>query len=85
MLASFPFSNGLGTSLPLSRVKNSVIGYCSAALSKNRVWTRSLVKLEPNYKAYRHVVHQSDSLASQTLSFSQHRSLSVSARAGEEG
>ena len=26
MLASFPFSNGLGTSLPLSRVKNLVIG-----------------------------------------------------------
>ena len=26
MLASFSFSNGLGTSLPLSRVKNLVIG-----------------------------------------------------------
>ena len=26
MLASFPFSNGLGTSLLLSRVKNLVIG-----------------------------------------------------------
>ena len=26
MLASFPFSNGLGMSLPLSRVKNLVIG-----------------------------------------------------------
>ena len=26
MLASFPFSNGLGASLPLSRVKNLVIG-----------------------------------------------------------
>ena len=26
LLVSFPFSNGLGTSLRLSRVKNSVIG-----------------------------------------------------------
>ena len=45
MLASFPFSNGFGTSLPLSRVKNLVIGnertwflYSKRRLLTQHIW-----------------------------------------------
>ena len=49
MLASFPFSNGLGTSLPLSHVKNLVIGNGRMwfLYSKWRLLTQHILQVIP--------------------------------------
>ena len=44
------------TNYRLASSPDQIFSVCPAALSKNKVWTPSLGKLEPNYKAYRHFV-----------------------------